>query len=173
MLYVLLPMRELCNTDTGGSFQVKQPERYSDNHGCGGVLGVFPYSSFIFLYENDIVPITRWEVSVKKIVGFFIKTIIRYLTNRIFLLHKCYTAATQYYTVLHSDPHGYRVLHSTTQVLHSVTQVLHSATKGLHSATQVLDCFTQCYTVIHTQYRVLHKCYIVLHKCYTVLHSAT
>ena len=40
----------------------------------------------------------------------------------------CYTGATQYYTVLHSDPHGYRVLHSTTQVPHSVTQVLHSAT---------------------------------------------
>ena len=86
VLYVPLPRTELGNTDTGGSFQVKQPERYSDNHGCGGVLGVFPYSSFIFLYENDIVPITRWEVSVKKIVGFFIKTIIRYLTNRIFLL---------------------------------------------------------------------------------------
>ena len=41
VLYVPLPRTELGNTDTGGSFQVKQPERYSDSHGCGGVLGVF------------------------------------------------------------------------------------------------------------------------------------
>ena len=41
VLYVPLPRTELGNTDTGGSFQVKQPERYSDSHGCGGVLGAF------------------------------------------------------------------------------------------------------------------------------------